>query len=265
MKPDPVVLLFSGMAKLSPGDDVETLHVLHLLPKREFNLVVDAGCGTGRQTLALAHELRTKIHAVDLHQMFLHQLTQRAHGAKIEHFIETHCMDMKDIPTAFPRIDLLWSEGAAYNIGFANALATWRRALAPDGIVVVSELSWLKGDATIEVKNYFRTAYPDMRDIEQNIEVAKKAGYKVLTTRILPSNTWIEGYYELLAPRAQALLDHSDSAVRALAAETIQEIEIFDRSGESYGYVFYVLQRHSSPRGVENESSLYKGGGLPFF
>jgi SAM-dependent methyltransferase len=265
MNVDEGALLFAGMAKLSPGDNAETVRVLHLLPKREFNLVVDAGCGTGRQTLALAYELRTKIHAVDVHQMFLHQLTQRAHETKLEQLIETHCMDMKDIPAAFPRIDLLWSEGAAYNIGFANALETWRRALAPDGFAVVSELSWLKKDAPSAVEKYFRTAYPDMRDIEENIEVAKSAGYKVLTTRILPSKTWIEGYYELLAPRAQALLEHSESAVRTLAAETIQEIEIFDRSGESYGYVFYVLQRHSSPRGLENESSLYKGGGLPFF
>jgi hypothetical protein len=31
--------------------------------------------------------------------------------------------------------------------------------------------------------------------------------------------------------------------VRAFAAETMREIEIFGLSEESYGYVFYVLQR----------------------
>jgi hypothetical protein len=45
-------------------------------------------------------------------------------------------MDMKDIPQVFQGIDLLWSEGAAYNIGFANALATWAPALAPGGLRV---------------------------------------------------------------------------------------------------------------------------------
>jgi hypothetical protein len=50
---DPVDLLFGGMEKLGPGDDANTLHVLRLLSKTRFRLVVDAGSGTGRQTVAL--------------------------------------------------------------------------------------------------------------------------------------------------------------------------------------------------------------------
>ena len=42
-----------------------------------------------------------------------------------------YCMDMKDIPSAFQDIDLLWSEGAAYNIGFTNALSSWATAIKP--------------------------------------------------------------------------------------------------------------------------------------
>jgi len=38
-------------------------------------------------------------------------------------------------------------------------------------------------------------------------------------------------------------VDHADPSVRAFAAETIREIEVFERSDDSYGYVFYVLQR----------------------
>ena len=53
----------------------------------------------------------------------------------------------------------------------------------------------------------------------------------------------MEGYYETLRPRAEALLDHQDPAVRGIAAETVMEIDVFDRAGDSYGYVFYVLQR----------------------
>jgi serine/threonine-protein kinase HipA len=53
----------------------------------------------------------------------------------------------------------------------------------------------------------------------------------------------VQGYYDLLEPRAKALIDHPDAAVRAFAVETIKEIEIFHAFEESYGYVFYVLQR----------------------
>ena len=79
---DPFDLLFAGLEKLGPGDNAYTHKVLKLLPQRRFNVVVDAGCGTGRQTLALAAELRTQIHAVDSRASFLDQLSQRAAGAR---------------------------------------------------------------------------------------------------------------------------------------------------------------------------------------
>ncbi len=151
-------------------------------------------------------------------------------------------MDMKDIPEVFRDIDLLWSEGAAYNIGFRNALASWSAALAMRGFAVVSELSWLKESAPDEVRNFFRSGYPDMHSVQENIAAAEATGYRVLATHTLPRHAWIDGYYDVLAPRAKALLEDADPAVRDLAAETVREIDAFDRSEESYGYVFFVLQ-----------------------
>lgn len=126
---NPIDILFGGMEKLGPGDDAHTLHVLRRLPIQQFRVIVDAGCGTGRQTMVLAKELATLIHAVDLYEPFLNDLTRRAKEAGLEHLVQTHCMDMKDIPGLFHHIDLLWSEGAAYNIGFSNALTTWAPAI----------------------------------------------------------------------------------------------------------------------------------------
>lgn len=241
---DPISLLFGGMEKLGPGDNAHTLHVLRLLPRQDFRVVVDAGCGSGRQTLVLAQALRTPVHAVDTHQPFLDDLVRRAGEAEIEH-VHVHCMDMQDIPEVFQDqdIDLLWSEGGAYNIGFSNALETWAPALTSGGFVVVSELSWLKKPAPDAVTEFFRSAYPDMRSVEDNIATAEEAGYNVLATHTLPNEAWVDGYYDILEPRAKALLDHPDSAVRDFASETVKEIEVFHRSEGSYGYVFYVLER----------------------
>ncbi|MBI1898271.1 MAG: class I SAM-dependent methyltransferase [Acidobacteria bacterium] len=240
---DPIALLFGGLEKLGPGGDAHTLHVLRLLPRQHFQLVVDAGCGTGRQTFVLAKELRAVVHAVDSYEPFLNDLKYRAGSENIEQLVQTHCMDMAEIPQVFQGIDLLWSEGAAYNIGFPHALATWRSGMVADGFVVVSELSWLKDHAPLEVKKFFRSAYPGMQSVDGNIELAKTAGYRLLGTHILPRAAWVEGYYDVLAPRAKALLAHPELPVREYAAETIREIEVFEHSEDSYGYVFYVLQR----------------------
>ncbi|MCI0609840.1 MAG: class I SAM-dependent methyltransferase [Anaerolineae bacterium] len=240
---NPIDLLFGGMEKLGPGSNVHTLNVLRLLPKEQFHVIVDAGCGAGRQTMVLAKELGTLVHAVDSYEPFLNDLTRRAKSAGIEHLVETHCMDMKDIPGVFPHIDLLWSEGAAYNIGFPNALTIWASAINEGGFAVVSELSWLRDQVPDAVREFFFSGYPDMQSIQQNLAVAANAGYGVLTTYTLPKDAWVKGYYDLLEPRAQALIDHPDSSVRDFAVETIKEIEIFKHSEDSYGYVFYVLQR----------------------
>jgi trans-aconitate methyltransferase len=240
---NPIDLLFGGMEKLGPGGNAHTLHVLRLLPQQQFQVIVDAGCGTGRQTMVLAKALGTLVHAVDAYEPFLHDLVRRAQAVRIGHLVQTHCIDMQDIPGLFPHIDLLWSEGAAYNIGFANALTTWVSAINPDGFAVVSELSWLREHVPHPVREFFLSSYPDMQSMQQNIAIAEHAGYRVLTTYMLPKEAWVEGYYDVLEPRAKALVDHPNASVRDVAIETIKEIEVFHCSEDTYGYVFYVLQR----------------------
>lgn len=240
---NPIELLFGGMEKLGPGSNVDTLKMLGMLPKLNFKVVVDAGCGAGRQTLVLTKQLQSLVHAVDSYEPFLTSLVQRAKEAGIDHLIQTHCMDMAEIPNVFREVDLLWSEGAAYNIGFPNALNTWHQAIRPNGFAVVSELSWLREDIPTEVRQFFEAGYPDMRSVDENRSIAQDAGYKILSTHTLPKEAWVEGYYDILEPRAQALLNHPDESVRAFASETIEEIRIFDCSEDSYGYVFYVMQK----------------------
>ena len=242
--PNPIDLLFAGMNKLSPGDDSLSLYVLRSLPEHRFEVVVDAGCGAGRQTFVLADELKTPIDAVDSYRPFLDRLRERAKEKGGAQLMRTHCLDMKDIPSVFPTIDLLWAEGAAYNIGFANALAIWAKAIRPDGFAVVSELCWLREDKIPDaVTEFFRSGYPEMQSVEQNIATAEEAGYKLFNTYTLPKEAWLKDYYEILEPRAKALVRHSDIGVRNFAVETLKEIETFQISEDSYGYVFYVLQR----------------------
>lgn len=240
---DVVELLFSGMEKLGPGGDVHTRNVLRLLSVPPDPVIVDAGCGTGRQTLVLAQELQARIHAVDIYEFFLRQLTARARSAGVEHLIETHCMDMREIPARFPRIDLLWSEGAAYNIGFGNALTTWAAAIKPGGFAAVSEMCWLREQVPERAREFFRQEYPGMASVERNIAAAEESGYRLLAAYPLPRETWVEGYYDVLGGRAGTLLGHPDEAVREAAVRMLQEIEVFEISQDSYGYLFFVLQR----------------------
>ena len=241
---DPVALLFGGMTKLGPGSDADTLAVLQRLPSREFTTVVDAGCGTGRSTLVLARQLATTIHAVDSHAPFLEQLSEAAASDGVADLVEAHSMDMLQIPERFPQIDLLWCEGSAYNVGFANALATWAPAIVPGGFAVVSELTWLREHAIPErPRRFFQAAYPAMQTDSQNRSCCEQAGFAVLGTHTLPESAWREDYYDVLKLRAEKLATHSDAAVREFADGMLEEIAVFAESDDSYGYVFYILQQ----------------------
>jgi cyclopropane fatty-acyl-phospholipid synthase-like methyltransferase len=82
---NPIDALFGGMDKLGPGSDRESRHVLGLLPKKKFPVIVDAGCGAGCQTLVLAKELDTPVQAIDSYEPFLNHLKQRAKQMGVEH------------------------------------------------------------------------------------------------------------------------------------------------------------------------------------
>jgi cyclopropane fatty-acyl-phospholipid synthase-like methyltransferase len=242
---DPLELFFGDLDKLGPGDAAHTQHVLESLPRREFAVVVDAGCGSGQQTLTLARALHTPIHAIDSYPRFLENLARRAAAAGLTQWVQPHCMDMKDIASVFPSVDLLWSEGAAYNIGFEKALTLWHAVVAPGGFVVVSELCWLTNPeaAPAAVREFFHAGYPDMRTVDDAATVAKRAGYQLLGTHTLPRESWVDGYYDVLKPRAKSFLGHSDPAVHQFAADILNEIAVFEQSAGSYGYVFFVLSK----------------------
>ena len=151
-------------------------------------------------------------------------------------------MDIATIPGQFDAIDLLWCEGAAYNIGFENAIKTWKPALMNEGLLVVSELCWLNESRPPLAARFFERAYPPMKSLDQNRQLIEQAEFQILETHILPDSAWIEGYYDVLGPRAERLSRHEDESVRAMANETSQEIEVFQTKEGSYGYVFFSLK-----------------------
>lgn len=65
----------------------------------------------------------------------------------------------------------------------------------------------------------------------------------VLRTLTLPRGTWVDGYHDVLEPRALKPITHNDATVRAFAEELLTEIEIFRRSEGSYGYTFFIPER----------------------
>lgn len=129
------IRLHRGLPRQSPGSEATTRHLLSLCgPLPDRPRVLDLGCGPGPSALLLAAEAGDRgadVTAVDLNDGFLDELRTAAAARGLADRVHAVKADMADLPYPDGSFDLLWSEGSAYNIGFASALARWKRLPHP--------------------------------------------------------------------------------------------------------------------------------------
>lgn len=238
-----LIALHRGLERQAPGDAEFSRAVLAALPPLpERPRIADLGCGSGAGALLLAEHFAAPVTAVDRSRELLDELERRACERGLAHLVRAVQADFGALDWPPASLDLLWSEGAAYHLTFAGALRTWRPLLAPGGIAVISELSWLTDRPPEPARRFWQNAYPAMADEAENVAHATAAGFAVHLVRRLPAAAWLDGYYGPLERRMATLAATDDPAMRGVLRDTAGEIALFRAHGESYGYVFYVLQ-----------------------
>jgi SAM-dependent methyltransferase len=207
--------------------------------------IADIGCGTGASTLVLAQDLDAEIAAVDFLPEFLDELQTRAQAAGLAARINTHAVAMDSLPFAEASLDVIWSEGAIYNIGFDNGIQLWRPYLKPGGILAVSELTWLTSQRPAELDQYWQAAYPEVATAATKIKALECYGYGLVGYFTLQPECWMATYYRPLQERfAGFLAAHNFSdAAQALVAEEEREIALYQRYQDYVSYGFYIARR----------------------
>ncbi len=238
--------LHAGLQQQGPGSPASTARAFASVGELPAGArILDMGCGTGRQTLDLARLAPTaRIEALDLLPEFVAEVERRVAQDGLSERVRARRMSMVDSSLADPPADLIWSEGAIYNVGLEAGLRAWRRFLAPNGAVALTELSWLSDEPPAEPADFWAKAYPGMGSRETNLAMMQSLGYEVLDCFVLPDEDWLERYYEPLDRRQAELAEKyrdDPSAIEALG-EHRQELDLFRRFSSAYGYVFYVLR-----------------------
>jgi SAM-dependent methyltransferase len=231
-----------------PGSDEDTLGALDLtgVDRAAPLAVADIGCGTGASTLTLAAALpRAHLTAVDFLQPFLDELGQRASRAGAADRITSLCASMDDLPLPDGAFDLVWSEGAIYNIGFDAGTRAWRRLLKPGGVLVASELTWLTERRPAALQAHWDAEYPEVDLASAKMRVLERNGYSPLGYRVLPPRAWLDNYYRPMQARLDAFLARHGQAeaARAVVEAERREIALYEHHREHVGYGIYVARR----------------------
>lgn len=207
--------------------------------------IADIGCGTGAATLQLARQLNSEIIAVDFLDDFLQVLMQRAETHGVANQITPLCASMAELPFNDNELDVIWSEGAIYNLGFAKGIADWRRFLKPGGVLVVSEITWLTEARPAEIQAHWQQAYAEIDTAGAKIRQLEVNGYAPLGYFTLPENCWLEEYYDPMQHRFADYLARHDNAdaAKALVAEERQEIALYQKYNAYYSYGVYIARK----------------------
>jgi SAM-dependent methyltransferase len=196
---------FESVVRKGPGSEASTLKALSMLVGLPPNpRIVDFGCGAGAASLVLARATQGNVTAVEIHQPFLQQLKALAASEGLTEKIRTLEADMANPPFPEGSFDLVWSEGAIYNIGFEQGLKRWRRRLRTGGFVAVTEVSWLCETPPGKLVDFWASEYPAMTNIEDNLTMIRSAGFEPVGHFVLPAEDW-ENYYGPLQEQLVAL------------------------------------------------------------
>ena len=238
-----LIKLHQGLERQGPGDTDFSDYIISQIPELPINpRIADIGCGAGAGTLFLADKFKSKVRAVDFSREFLDELEERAKQRGLEHLVETVECDMGDLDWNPETIDLLWSEGAAYNLTFKGALKAWRPLMAANGIAVISEISYFTSEVPESVRVYWQDAYPAIGSESENANHANSSGFEILGIHRLPSRAWWDNYYGPLRENIDSFKNSQDSIMQTVIKETEEEMRLFEEHEKHYGYSFYIMK-----------------------
>lgn len=234
---------FIGTERQGPGSEEITIKALSFIDNlSDKSCIADLGCGTGGQTMTLAQHTRSQITGLDLFPDFITSFNQNAERLNLQDRIKGFVGSMDNLPFQNEELDLIWSEGAIYNIGFERGLNDWKKFLKTGGYIAVSEVSWFTEERPDEINDFWMDAYPGIDIISNKVAQMQKVGYIPVATFILPETCWTENFYTpLISAKKDFLKRHAgNKTAEEFIANQLYEETLYNKYKDYYGYVFYI-------------------------
>ncbi len=234
---------FSDLERQGPGSPDVTIKALSFINNlTEGSCIADIGCGTGGQTMVLAQHTPGRITGIDLFQGFIDRFNHNAARLNLQERVKGVTGSMESLPFRDEELDLIWSEGAIYNIGFERGVNEWRRFIKTGGYIAVSEASWFTEERPAEIDAFWKLEYPGIDTIPVKIAQLQRAGYIPVAAFILPEKCWTDNFYVPQIPLYEKFLKRNpgNRSAEEFVKNMQYESHLYDLYKEYYGYVFYI-------------------------
>jgi len=208
-------------------------------------VVLDLGCGSGAQTLHLAELTKGSIVAIDSHVPSIERLRATVADRALGNRVRAMVGDIAHPDVEAGGFDLVWSEGALYNIGIENALRICQALLRPGGYLAFTDAVWRTEDPPPEVKASFDLDYPGMGRVVDVLAAIGRSGFSLVGHFTLPDRAWWDDFYTPMQHRIEELRGSHARDPEALAVldQIAQEPEMHRRHSDCYAYEFFVARR----------------------
>jgi ubiquinone/menaquinone biosynthesis C-methylase UbiE len=234
---------FSKLNRQGPGSPEMTIKALTFVDNlTQKSKIVDIGCGTGGQTMVLAQNTLGNISGLDLFPDFINIFNESAEKLNLKNRVNGIVGSMDNLPFQKEEFDLIWCEGAIYNIGFEHRLTEWRKYLKNNGFIAVTEASWYTEKRPSEIDSYWMHLYPGITTISNNVIAMQKSGYVPISIFTLPENCWIDNYFVPQVPLYDKFFKkyNGNKTVEEFIEGNRNEEKMYHKYKEYYGYVFYI-------------------------
>jgi SAM-dependent methyltransferase len=209
--------------------------------------VLDLGCGVGGQTLHLADLTSGSIIAVDSYAPSIERLRETVAVRGLSNKIRPMVADIAEPGLPPASFDLVWSEGALYNVGIENALRICHGLLRAGCYLAFTDAVWRKENPPPEVKASFEDDYPTMGRVPDVLAAIERCGFSLIGHFTLPDEAWWDDFYTPMEIRIE-MLRHKytdDDAALAVLDQLAQEPAMHRRHSDYYAYEFFVTRRVS--------------------
>ncbi len=208
-------------------------------------VVLDLGCGVGGQTLHLAELTSGAIVALDSHAPSIERLRATVAVRGLAERIQPMVGDMAEPGLPPASFDLVWSEGALYNIGIEKALRVCSRLLRPGGYLAFTDAVWRRDNPPPEVKAGFEADYPAMGRVPDVLAAIERIGFSLIGHFTLLDEAWWDDFYTPMEIRIKELRGkyRADDEALAVLDQLAQEPEMHRRHSGYYAYEFFVARR----------------------